>query len=396
MKRWTIAATLAVGLGFAQQGVVKIGVVISATGPAASLGIPERNTLALMEQQVNNRGGIAGRRVQFIILDDASNPTNAVRNTQKLIQEDKVVVIIGATTTPASLAMIDVVAEAGVPKISLAASRAIIAPMDDKKKWVFKTPQTEEQMSKAVVADMKERGIKSVAYIGFNDAYGEGWAQFFEDEAKKAGIDVIISERFSREDTSVTGPVLKIIARNPDAVLIGASGTPAATPHRALKERGYKGQIWQTHGVANPDFLRNVGDAGLDARLPAGPVLVFDQLPATAPTKKVGLTYVQAYEAKNGIGSYSTFGAHAYDAWLILSGALERTLKKGGNPDDTANFRKTLRDEIEATKGLVGTHGIFTFSPTDHLGLQFTETAVMVRIVKEGGKLDWKLEKTFK
>lgn len=396
MKRALVGfLALGLGLGLAQQAPIKIGVVVSATGPAASLGIPERNTLALIEERLSKLK-IGGRAIQFVILDDASNPTNAVKNTQKLIQEDKVVAIIGTTTTPASLAMIDVVAEAGVPTISLAASRAIIAPVDEKKKWVFKTPQTEEQMARAVVADMKAQGIKTVAYIGFNDAYGEGWAQFFEAAAKAEGIQVVANERFQREDTSVTGTVLKVIARNPDGVLIGASGTPAALPQKALKERGYKGQIWQTHGVANPDFLRVGGDDVVGTRLPAGPILVFDQLPANFPTKKVATQYVQAYETKYGIGSYSTFGAHAYDAWLILEAALKRAQGKE-SPDNLAAFRKVLRDEIEATKGVVATHGTFSFSPTDHLGLQFTETAVMVRIIKDAnGKLDWKLERTFR
>jgi len=396
MKRIAVGLlALGLGLGLAQQAPLKIGVVVSATGPGASLGIPERNTLLLLEDQVNKRGGLAGRPVQFIIIDDASDTTQAVRATKKLIQEDQVLAIIGTTITPSTLAMIDPLAEAGVPNISLAANREIVAPMDDKRKWIFKTPQTEEQMSQPIVQDMKASGVKSAAYIGFNDAYGEGWAKAFEATAKEAGINVVDSERFSRSDTSVAGQILRILSKNPDAVLIGGSGTAPVLPQRTLRERGYKGLIYQTHGVANPDFLRVGGDAVIGTRLPAGPILVFDQLPAGFPTKKVDQTYVQQYEAKYGIGSYSTFGGHAYDAWLILSAALGRTLKTV-QPTDLTAFRKTLRDEIEATKGVVGTHGIFTMSPTDHLGLKFSEAAVMVEVVKNSaGKLTWKLVRTF-
>jgi branched-chain amino acid transport system substrate-binding protein len=391
MKRWFFPLVAALGLALSQQPApLKIGVVVSATGPAASLGIPEKNTFLLLEEEANRRG-VAGRRVQFIILDDASDTTQAVRSTRKLIQEDEVLAIIGTTTTPASLGMIDVVAEAKVPMISLAASKAIIAPVDAKRSWVFKTPQTEELMARAIIADMKERGVKSVAYIGFNDAYGEGWWTFFSQEARDGGINVVASERYARTDTSVTGQILKIIAARPDAVLIGASGTPAVLPQRTLNERGYKGLIYQTHGVANPDFLRVGGKDVEGTLLPAGPILVAEQLPAGFPSKRPALDYITRYETKFGIGSYSTFGAHAYDAWLILRPALERALQKA-SPDNPAAFRAALRDELEATKNVVASHGVFSFSKEDHLGLRFQDTAVMVQV--QSGR--WKLVRTFR
>ncbi|WP_352414329.1 ABC transporter substrate-binding protein, partial [Thermus sp.] len=371
--------------------VLKVGVVVSATGPAASLGIPERNTLLILEELLNRTRGVAGRKVQFTILDDASDTTQAVRNTRRLVEEG-VVAVIGTTTTPASLAMIDVVAEAKVPMISLAASKDIIHPVDAKRFWVFKTPQTEELMARAIVADMVARGVKEVAYIGFNDAYGEGWARFFEAEAKAKGLQVVQSERYNRTDTSVTGQILRILAKRPDAVLIGASGTPAVLPQRTLKERGYQGLIYQTHGVANPDFLRVGGRDVEGTFLPAGPILVAEQLPSTFPSKRVALDYIQRYEARYGIGSYSTFGAHAWDAWLILRPALERALKKADPEKDLAAFRSALRDEIEVTKGLVATHGVFSFSREDHLGLRFEDAAVMVQVVSGG----WKLIRTFR
>lgn len=386
-----LAALMVLMAAALAQGALKVGVVVSATGPAASLGIPERNTLLILEELLGRTGGVAGRKVQFVILDDASDTTQAVRNTRRLVEEG-VVAIIGTTTTPASLAMIDVVAEAKVPMISLAASKDIIHPVDAKRFWVFKTPQTEELMARAIVADMAARGVKEVAYIGFNDAYGEGWARFFEAEAKAKGLQVVQSERYNRTDTSVAGQILRILAKRPDAVLIGASGTPAVLPQRTLKERGYGGLIYQTHGVANPDFLRVGGKDVEGTLLPAGPILVAEQLPSTFPSKRVALDYIQRYEARYGIGSYSTFGAHAWDAWLILRGALERALKKADSEKDLAAFRSALRDEIEATKGLVATHGVFTYSREDHLGLRFEDAAVMVQVVSGG----WKLIRTFR
>ena len=386
-----LAALMVLMAAALAQGALKVGVVVSATGPAASLGIPERNTLLILEELLGRTGGVAGRKVQFVILDDASDTTQAVRNTRRLVEEG-VVAIIGTTITPASLAMIDVVAEAKVPMISLAASKDIIHPVDAKRFWVFKTPQTEELMARAIVADMAARGVKEVAYIGFNDAYGEGWARFFEAEAKAKGLQVVQSERYNRTDTSVTGQILRILAKRPDAVLIGASGTPAVLPQRTLKERGYGGLIYQTHGVANPDFLRVGGKDVEGTLLPAGPILVAEQLPSAFPSKRVALDYIQRYEARYGIGSYSTFGAHAWDAWLILRGALERALKKADSEKDLAAFRSALRDEIEATKGLVATHGVFTYSREDHLGLRFEDAAVMVQVVSGG----WKLIRTFR
>jgi branched-chain amino acid transport system substrate-binding protein len=393
-KLLALVLALALGSSLAQDssdtGMLDIGVVVSATGPAASLGIPERNTFVLLESMVNEAGGVGGRQVRFHVLDDASDTTQAVRNARSLIEERNVVAIIGTTTTPASLGMIDVVAEVGVPMISMAASRSIIAPVDEGRFWVFKTPQTDEIMANAIVRDMVDRGVATTAFIGFNDAYGEGWWNDFSRVAEEAGISVVASERYARTDTSVTGQILRITAQNPDAVLIGASGTPAALPQRSLVERGYGGTVYQTHGVANPDFLR-VGGADVEGTiLPAGPILVAEQLPDGFPTKEVGLEYIAMYEAEYGEGSHSTFGAHAYDAWLILGAALERALE-AGSPDDLESFRSLLRDEIEATQDLIAAHGVFSFSPEDHLGLTLETTAVMVTI-EDGG---WRLLYTF-
>jgi branched-chain amino acid transport system substrate-binding protein len=358
---------------------INVGVLVSATGPAASLGIPEKNTFALMPTT------IAGEKVNYIVLDDASDTTTAVKNTRKLLSEDKVDVIIGSTITPNSLAMVDVAAEAETPMISMAASARIVDPVDGKRRWVFKTPQNDVQMSTAITEHMAGNGVKNVAFIGFSDAYGEGWWQEFSKMADVRKIKIVASERYNRADTSVTGQVLKIMAANPDAVLIAGSGTPAALPQKALKEKGYKGKIYQTHGVANNDFLRVGGKDVEGTLLPAGPMLVAAQLPDSHPVKKSALEYVAKYEAAHGAGSVTTFGGHAWDAGLLLASAVPTALKKG--KPGSKEFRAALRDALETAKDVRGAHGVFNMSPTDHLGLDH-RSRVMVKI--EGGK--WVLQ----
>lgn len=374
--RLTLTALLAVSsLALAD---VRVGVIVSATGPAASLGIPERNTVALLPQTVG------GQKIIYTILDDASDTTTAVTNARKLIQENKVDLIIGTTTTPASLAMIDVAAESKTPMISLAASEGIIKPVDARRSWVFKTPQTDALMAAAIVQHMQQNKVKTVGYIGFNDAYGEGWLAELQKNAAARGIRVVATERYARTDTSVTGQVLKVLAAKPDAVLIGASGVPAVLPQKTLNDRGYGGKIYQTHGVANADFLRVGGKDVEGAILPAGPVLVADQLPDSNPMKKVGLAYVNLYEGKYGKDSVSTFGAHMWDAGLLMQKAIPVALKKA--KPGTAEFREALRDALQGTRNIIGAHGIFNLSATDHLGLD-ARSRVMVQVVGNTWKL---------
>ena len=370
MKKTVVAALLS-ALAATAIADLNVGVTLSATGPAASLGIPEKNTIALMPAT------IGGQKVNYIVLDDASDTTTAVKNARKLISENKVDVVIGSTTTPNSLAMIDVAAETETPMISMAASARIVEPMDDKRKWVFKTPQNDAQMSTAIVEHMTNHGVKTVAYIGFSDAYGEGWWNEFSKIAEARKIQIVANERFNRADTSVTGQVLKILAAKPDAVLVGGAGTPAALPQKSLKEKGYKGLMYQTHGVANADFLRVCGKDCEGTFLPAGPVLVAAQLPNSNPIKKVALDYVTKYEAMHGKGTVSTFGAHAWDASLLLANAVPEALKKA--QPGTPEFRKALRQALEKTTNLTATHGVFNMSPQDHLGFD-QRARVMVRI----------------
>ncbi len=368
-----VAATLTAGIALAD---INIGVTLSATGPAASLGIPEKNTLEMIGSPA-----VAGQKLHFIVLDDKSDTTEAVKNTRKLISEDKVDVIVGSTITPNSMAMRDVAAEAETPMISMAASAAIILPTDPRTKWVFKTPQNDSLMADAIAVHMRASGVRTMGFIGFADAYGDSWLAEIKRSAQTAGLKIVAEEKYNRSDPSVTGQVLKLLAAQPDAVLIAGAGTPAATPHKELVNRGYKGRIYQTHGVANADFLRVVGADGNGAVLPAGPLLVYEQLPDSNPVKKSAADYVKAYEAKYGAGSRTTFGGHAWDAYVLLQHAIPDALKKG--QPGTKQFRAALRDSLESGKDVAGSNGVFSINAADHNGMD-NRARVMVRI--ENGK----------
>lgn len=360
-----------IGAAFAQ---VKVGVVVSATGPAASLGIPEKNTIVMCPKT------IGGKSVEYLVQDDATDTTTAVQVTKKLIGENQVDAIIGTTTTPATLAMLDVIADGETPTISLASSIRIIDPVDAKRAWMFKTPQTDVMMASAIVEHLVKNGVKTIGYIGFNDALGEAFFVEVEKAAKAKNLPLVANERFAPKDTSVVGQSLKVIAAKPDAVIIGASGTPAALPARTLAEQGYKGKMYFNHGVANSDFLRVGGKDIEGAFVPASPVIVAAQLPDSHPSKKIATEYVKAYEAVNGAGSVAAFGSYAWDACLELQQAIPVALKTA--QPGTKEFRRALRDAIESIKDLPVTNGAVTMSKTDHLGLD-ARARVMVQ-VKDG------------
>src|SRR6266545_1253376 len=364
-------AVLALGLAETARGDINVGVTLSATGAAASLGIPERNTFELLPST------IAGQKVNWIVLDDASDTTKAVTNIRKLITEDKVDVVVGSTITPNSLAMIDVAADSETPMISMAASARIVDPANPKTRWVFKTPQNDALMADAVAVHMKANGVKTLGYIGFADGYGDGWLAEMRNSSKTAGIKIVAEEKYNRTDASVTGQVLKLVAANPDAILIAAAGTPGATPQKELVARNYKGKIYQTHGVANPDFLRVVGKDGNGTVLPIGPMLVFEQLPDSNPLKKSAAEYITKYETKYGKGSRSTFGGHAWDAYVLLAHAVPEAIKKA--KPGTKEFRAALRDALEAEKEVVATHGVYSMTAQDHNGLD-NRARTMIKI----------------
>jgi branched-chain amino acid transport system substrate-binding protein len=377
LKTQTVLAAVLLVAGLNARADINVGVTLSATGPAASLGIPEKNTIALMPAT------IGGQKVNSIVLDDASDTTRAVSNARRLITENHVDIVLGSTTSPNSLAMLDVVSEAQTPMISMAASATIVEPVDAKRRWVFKTPQNDIMMSLAIATHMASVGVKTVGFIGFADAYGEGWYREFSKIASLKKLTIVANERYARTDTSVTAQALKIVAAKPDAVLIAASGTPAVLPQRTLKERGYAGKYYQTHGVANNDFLRVGGKDVEGTFLPAGPVLVAEQLPESNPVRASALDYVTRYEAAYGKGSVSTFGAHAWDAGRLMTVAAAQALKKA--QPGTPAFRAALRDALEKVREVRGAHGIFNMTRTDHLGLD-QRARVMVEIVNGAWK----------
>lgn len=362
------------------QAQIKIGVVVSATGPAASLGIPEKNTIAMCPKT------IGGKPVEYIVLDDASDTTNAVQSTKKLLAEDKVDAIIGSSTTPNTLAMLDVIAEAQTPTLSLASSVRIIEPVDAKRAWMFKTPQTDVMMASAILEHATQNGVKNMAYIGFNDALGEAFFVEVDKAATAKQVPLVANERFSPKDTSVVGQALKIIAAKPDAVVIGASGTPAALPARTLVEQGYKGKLYFNHGVANNDFLRVGGKDIENGYVPASPVIVANQLPDSSPVKRRAQEYTRLYEAAQGPGTVTAFGSYMWDACLELEQAGAKALQTA--QPGTREFRVALRDAMEGLRALEVSNGVVNMSKTDHLGLD-SRARVMVQI--QNGK--WVLQK---
>lgn len=376
LKRTVLAGALALTLPMSVMAQIKVGVTVASTGPAASLGIPERNTVALLPTE------IAGQKVEYLVLDDATDTTVAVRNMRKLITEDKVDVVIGTSVTPGSLAMVDVAGETKTPMISVAANARIVEPVEGAREWVFKTPQNDQLMAAALADAMEKQGVKTLGFIGFNDAYGDGWLDVMKAAAEAKGIKMVATERYSRSDTSVTGQVLKLTSANPDGILIAGAGTPVALPQGELKNRGYKGIIYQTHGAANNDVLRVCGKDCEGMFLPAGPLLVADQLPDDNPVKASALEYKNLYEAKYGEGSINTFGGHMWDAALLVQDAIPRALETGAKPG-TPEFRAAMRDAIEQTKDLPASQGVFTMSDKDHAGMD-ERARVIVKV--ENGK----------
>ena len=352
---------------------INVGVVFSLTGPAASLGIETRKAIDLMPRTLGDE------RINYIVLDDATDPTNAVKNARKLAVEHKVDVLFGPNLITSGVAMSDVANEEKVALLS----QAPIEVAPEKQKWVFRVEPSAEIMVGRAVADMKARGVKTVGFIGFSDSWGELLLKALTKTADEAGIKIVATERYARPDTSVTGQALKLIAAKPDAVFVGGSGTPAALPATTLRERKYAGAIYQSHAVANKEFLRVGGKAVEGNRLPVAPVLVAEQLPDSHPNKRVGAELVKAVEAKFGPDSRSTFAGASWDGWLMLESAFGAALKtaKPGTPE----FRAAVRDALEQTK-VVGANGTYTMSPTDHGGYD-RASPVLIEVVNGTWKL---------
>src|SRR3954466_12883972 len=292
----------------AQTSDITIGVTVTTTGPAAALGIPERNSLEFVAKE------IAGVPLKVIVLDDGGDPTNATTNARRFVTESKADIIMGSSITPPTIAVSNVANEAGIPHIGLAPFP--ITP--DRAKWSVSMPQPIPIMGKVIYEHMKANNVKTVGYIGYSDSYGDLWFNDFKGQGVPMGMTMVDEERFARPDTSVAGQVLKLVAANPDAILVGASGTAAALPQTALRERGYKGLIYQTHGAASMDFIRIAGAAAEGVIMASGPVMSPETQPDSALTKKPGLALNTAYEAKSGPNSRSQFPGHSYDAFELL------------------------------------------------------------------------------
>jgi branched-chain amino acid transport system substrate-binding protein len=353
---------------------INVGISLCATGPGAALGIPEKNTVAMLPSS------IAGEKINYIVLDDATDPTMATRNARKLVTENNVDVLIGSSSVPPALAVAEVANETKTPQLSMSP----IELAGDKNTWVFRTPQHNFVMAQALADHMKANKVKTLGFIGYTDGYGESWLKEMTKAAEAAGIKVSAVERFNRTDTSVTAQALKLVSAKPDAILVVASGTPSAMPQLSLIERGYKGQIYQTHGTATKEFIRVGGKAVDGTILPVGPVVVAGQLPDGHPSRKIAIDYARQYEEKYGAGSLSSFGAYMYDAYQLFAAAVPVALKKA--KPGTPEFRAALRDAIESGREVVGAQGVFNMKPNDHFGHD-ARSRVLVRVEKG----DWKL-----
>jgi len=376
-RKLTLALCAATALSAtAANADITVGVTLGATGPGASLGIHYKNAFQLMPKT------LGGQAVKYIILEDGSDATNAGKNARKLITEDQVDVVMGSNGVPSSLQIAQVATETQTPFLCLTP----IAVKPDQYKWTFSVPQPTELMMGAVAEHMKANGVKTVGFIGFSDGWGDLMYKATEFHAASHGYKVVTNERYARADTSVTGQVLKIMAANPDAVVVGGSGTGGALPHLALVERGYKGRIYHNHGTVNAEFIRVGGKNVEGAIAPTGPLIVPEELPANAPTKAVSLDFTKRYEAAFGAGSRNAFAGYTNDAVMLLGAAIPAALKqaKPGTPE----FRAALRDALENVKNVVGTHGVYSPTAANHNGLD-ERARVLVRV--QGGT--WRLMK---
>jgi branched-chain amino acid transport system substrate-binding protein len=371
-----IAAALALTTQ-AHAADLKVGFITSLSGPVSALGIPYNKGA---QAALAYKSEIAGHKIVLIVLDDASDPATAARNARKLVNEDKVDVLIGTSGVPGALAIAAVARETKTPLIS---PTPVTVPADDGG-FTVTTSQSFPLMVSTAVEKMKQNGVKTVAYIGFSDALGDLAYDSLLKSAEAAGIKVVSNERYARSDSSVTGQVLKIVALRPDAVFTGTSGTPGALPYIALAERGYKGGLYGTHGLVNAEFVRVGGSAVDGLMVPSGPVMVADQLPDSNPTKRVSLEFRKVYEKVQGAPPADAFSAYTFDALLLFDDAAARALKTA--EPGTPAFRLALRDAIEATHEFAGTHGVFTYKAGDPNGLD-KRAAVMIRLDKGQWKL---------
>src|SRR3954449_5150890 len=377
MKRFYLtAAVTAAALALpavpalAQTAEVTIGITTSTTGPGAALGIPERNALEFVPKEI---GGVP---LKVIVLDDGGDPTTATTNARRFVTESKADIIMGSALTPPTIAVSNVANEAGIPHFGLAPFP--ITP--ERMKWSVAMPQPIPIVGKVLYDHMKAKGVKTVGYIGYSDSYGDLWFNDLKNQAVPMGITIADEERFARPDTSVTGQVLKLVAANPDAILVGASGTAAALPQSELRERGYTGLIYQTHGAASMDFIRIAGKAAEGVIMASGPVMSPETQDDSALTKKPGLELNKAYEAKYGPSSRSQFAGHSFDAFELLKRVIPVAMKtaKPGTPE----FREAIRQALLSEKDLAASQGVYNFTEKDRSVLD--DRARIILTVKNG------------
>jgi branched-chain amino acid transport system substrate-binding protein len=354
----------------AQTNEITIGITLTTTGPGAALGIPERNALEFVAKE------IAGVPLKVIVLDDGGDPTTATTNARRFVTESKADIIMGSSTTPPTIAVSNVANEAGIPHIGL--SPFPITP--ERMKWSVSMPQPIPIMGKVLYQHMKAHNVKTVGYIGYSDSYGDLWFNDFKSQGVAMGMTLIDEERFARPDTTVTGQVLKLVAANPDAILIGASGTAAGLPQTELRARGYSGLIYQTHGAASMDFIRIAGKAAEGVLMASGPVMDPEDQPDSALTKKPGLVLDKAYEAKYGPNSRSQFAGHSFDAFLVLERIIPVALKtaKPGTPE----FREAIRQALLTERDIAASQGVYNFTDKDRYGLD--DRSRILLTVKDG------------
>jgi branched-chain amino acid transport system substrate-binding protein len=367
------SATLALSICGVAAAQVKVGVVASSTGPVALVGIPQKNTAALLPTKVGNLN------VEYIVLDDASDPTASVTAVRKLIAEHNIDALIGPSGSPNAMGVIQFAAAAGVPMLAPVGTAAVVLPMSAQKKWVFKTTQNDEIIAEALMTHMQKNGVKTLGYIGTADPYGENWGKVITTLAQRHGIQIVATEKFQRSDTSVKGQALKLIGAKPDAVLVAAPGGPSVLPQTALYDMRYKGRLYQTHGAALPDFLKLGGKKVEGTVIAASLMLVLSAMPDSHPSKKVASEYVRAYEKRYG-EKPATFGANVYDAGLLLARAIPTAAGKA--KPGTREFRAALRDALEGTRELVATQGVYNMTPDDHCG--FDERGRELITVRDG------------
>jgi branched-chain amino acid transport system substrate-binding protein len=353
-----LAAVLAGGFALPNAALaeIKVGVTIAATGPAAALGVPAKNTFALWPAE------IGGEKVTLIVLDDAGDPNQATTNARRLITEDKVDAIIGSSTTPPTLAVSGVAFENEVVHFTQAPAEFPAG----REKWSFVMAQKVSLVAEPVFEHMKANKVTTVGYIGFSDSWGDLWVRQFKAMAEPMGLKMVAEERYARPDTSVAGQALKLVAAKPDAILVGASGTGAALPQIALRERGFTGPIYQTHGAVTRDFIRIAGKSAEGVIMPSGPVVVAELLP-DSPQKAVAIEHLKLYEGKHGPDTRTQFAGHAWDVLQLLKRTVPVALKKA--KPGTKEFRAALRDALETEKEIPASHGVYNFTPTDHFGL---------------------------